>query len=532
MKKTTIINIGNSIIHLEEDAYEALTVYLNEVKAHFANSADDFEIVTDIENRVAELLLGMMRADNKQVASLDDVRRVMAQMGSVNDFEEGAEAVADEPLRDRPIEPEPAYRERRLYRDMDNRVLAGVCSGLAHYLNIDVSLVRVAFVLLIFLGGSGLLAYMVLWIITPRADTRPEKMAMRGEQLNLRNFKKNFDEEMAALNENLGPAGRRAGSFLREFFDTIGGFLRGSGRILLKVAAICIVAFGFVMLLVFFVGLVAFLGFWDTDVSNYFPMSAVDGNLQVPIAVTAFVVLFVPVLALVLFSIRVAFTDRPVSKVTSFSLLIVWLAGIGAGVYLTARVSSEFREMAEFNRQQVVKTFPAYRLELDDTELFTRVDSLSYGLDRYPSDRRVVLNTDGRPFEAPDNMRLEIVKSEAGRVMISENYSANGKTYKQALLNAQNIRYKFVQQDSVLNFSPKLQVSKNERWRNQEVRLLLQVPVGTKLRINRNVNQYIGNYYIWSCLNDEENTRRDYSNWLMTEEGLKCLDLPENEPKE
>jgi hypothetical protein len=56
MKKTLNINIGNTIIHIEEDAYETLTVYLNEVKYHFAKSADNFEIVTDIENRIAEML--------------------------------------------------------------------------------------------------------------------------------------------------------------------------------------------------------------------------------------------------------------------------------------------------------------------------------------------------------------------------------------------------------------------------------------------------------------------------------------------
>jgi len=60
MKKTLNINIGNSIIHIEEDAYEMLTVYLNEVKQHFAKNADDFEIVTDIENRIAEMFGEML----------------------------------------------------------------------------------------------------------------------------------------------------------------------------------------------------------------------------------------------------------------------------------------------------------------------------------------------------------------------------------------------------------------------------------------------------------------------------------------
>ncbi len=92
MKRTLNINIGNSIIHIEEDAYELLTSYLNEIKAHFARNADDFEIVTDIENRIAEMFLEILSMQQKQVISIEDVQLIMAQMGRVSDFETGEEA--------------------------------------------------------------------------------------------------------------------------------------------------------------------------------------------------------------------------------------------------------------------------------------------------------------------------------------------------------------------------------------------------------------------------------------------------------
>ena len=81
MKKTLIINIGNSIIHIEEDAYEILTTYLNEIKMHFTKNADDFEIVTDIENRIAEMFAEILAAGQKQVIELADVEGVMGVIG-------------------------------------------------------------------------------------------------------------------------------------------------------------------------------------------------------------------------------------------------------------------------------------------------------------------------------------------------------------------------------------------------------------------------------------------------------------------
>ena len=186
MKKTLNINIGNSIIHIEEDAYELLTTYLIEVKQHFGKSADDFEIVSDIENRIAEMFTEILHTQQKQVIELEDVQVVIGLMGSVKDFEEGSD---EEPAADYNHTYSSAFAERKIYRDTDEAMVAGVCSGLSHYLKMDVSILRVVAVLSVLLGGSGLIAYLVLWIAIPKASTRAEKMAMKGEAANLQGFK-------------------------------------------------------------------------------------------------------------------------------------------------------------------------------------------------------------------------------------------------------------------------------------------------------------------------------------------------------
>jgi hypothetical protein len=112
MEKTIIINIGNTIIHIEESAYELLKAYLNEVKQYFANHADDLEIVTDIENRIAELLTEQLEEQKKQVVDSANVNSVIAQMGKVQDFdtvEEGEE----EPVINNNYQYQ--YTEKKLY---------------------------------------------------------------------------------------------------------------------------------------------------------------------------------------------------------------------------------------------------------------------------------------------------------------------------------------------------------------------------------------------------------------------------------
>jgi hypothetical protein len=116
---------------------------------------------------------------------------------------------------------------------------------------------------------------------------------------------------------------------------------------------------------------------------------------------------------------------------------------------------------------------------------------------------------------------LNIEKSDNGKVTLTQNFSAQGKTFDLALKHAQNIRYDFSQQDSVLNFSPQLQLTRNANWRDQSVELTLRVPVGVKLLLHRDFDRYLQRYGSWSC-EGEENDDQDVKVWTMTEEGLTC----------
>jgi len=504
MKKTFNINIGNSIIHIEEDAYEMLTAYLIEVKQFFAKSADDFEIVTDIENRIAEMFAELLTDQQKQVISIFDVQSVIRQMGSVKDFE-SSEETADEYK----IAPQPISAVKKLYRDTDQALIAGVCSGIAHYLDLDIRWVRLIAFFTVLLAGSGVLAYIILWVMIPRAETKTEKMYMRGQETNLRGF----------ANIHLEPLVEQSKGFLAEFFDVLGNFLTGAGKIVFRVIAIGIIICSSFFLISLFISMIALLGIWDADIANYFPFSIVNEEYFAPLTVSAFVVGAVPLLALILFSARVAFSNREVNKTLSFILLIIWLAGIAPLIIYVTKISSEFKEGAEFSQLSDLKTYSSYTLTVDRTRFFSKQDSLSYSIDAENYRGKKILADIDDEFKAPKDARLWIEKSESGKVSLTQNFRSRGKNFETALKNAQNIHYDFLQTDSVINFNPMVQLDKNTRWRGQEVELTLKVPVGTHIRISDEFSRYMSGNIYWDC--DHENYS-GYYELIMTDNGIKC----------
>ena len=514
MKKTLNINIGNSIIYIEEDAYEILTAYLIEVKHHFAKSADDLEIVSDIESRIAEMFAEKLVEQQKKVISIEDVQLVISQMGSVKDFEISEDAEANSLYE----EFRPFNGVKKLYRDTDRGVIAGVSMGLSHYLNIDVIWIRLFALCSIFLAGSGILAYIVLWIMAPRAQTRAEKMEMRGEETNLKGFANSRDQ---LANQSRG--------FIAEFFHVLGSFIEGAGKVIFKAIAAIIVFFGSLFLLFLIVALAAFLGFWDSEMQHVFPVNIVNEEYLSAITIATFIIFSVPLLALILFSIRVAFNGRPINKTLSFGLLIVWLFGVMAGIFYVAKISSEFKEGAEFSQQSNLAPFKEYTLQIDRAKFFTKEDSVRYNIDPKNYRGRSILHSVDNDFGSMRNIRLNIEKSEDGKAVLLQNFKSRGRTFEDALKGAQQIHYGFLQQAAVLSFSPSVWFPKNVPFRSQEVELTLKLPVGTLLKINDGFGRYINGFRYWGC---DHETTGNFNEWIMTETGLVCKYELENKPKD
>ncbi|RYC70913.1 GIN domain-containing protein [Spirosoma sordidisoli] len=218
MKKTISINISGVIFHIEEDGYDKLRNYLTSVQQYFSTYEDSQEIVTDIENRIAEKLLAKLKATGNQVVSLDDVNELVAAMGTVSDFEavEEEEVLVTNGGRNSAFSSgtkapgaaatmaggssssayggssAEAYGEpRRLVRDLRRKTLGGVAAGLAHYFNIDVVWIRLIFLTLFLalppvgdgagasVSGFALFIYIAMWIALPGVMTIEEDKTVK-----------------------------------------------------------------------------------------------------------------------------------------------------------------------------------------------------------------------------------------------------------------------------------------------------------------------------------------------------------------
>lgn len=163
MKKTVNVNIGGIAFILDEDAYQSLKRYLAEIEIRL-DGTDDKETMQDIENRIADIFNERIASRN-HVVDLNMVNKTIAIIGKAQEFGEPRRSLPQE-------EPAATPSYRKLYRSRNNQIVGGVCGGIADYVDIDPTLIRILMALFI-IFGIGLIVYIVLWIIIPKApETR------------------------------------------------------------------------------------------------------------------------------------------------------------------------------------------------------------------------------------------------------------------------------------------------------------------------------------------------------------------------
>ena len=309
MNKTININISGTVFNVDEDAYDLLYKYLESIKKYFSKIDADGEIVADIESRIAENFLSSISSQNNSI-SISDVKNVIKVMGTLDDFKEIYEDVDKEEESNTSEEKKPkrlfrnindkviggvasgisnyfkidplitriifitmaflggfgllAYIicwigipagndsesiiRKRYYRDSDEKVLGGVAMGVANYFSVDVSLVRILFLISIFFGGFGVLIYFILWFITPEATTVGQKMSMKGYSVTLENIEKYVEEKINPEDKEenmlmkiiLFPF-RIAGPILNGFIKLVAPFIKIALSIILFSASVAII---------------------------------------------------------------------------------------------------------------------------------------------------------------------------------------------------------------------------------------------------------------------------------------------------
>jgi phage shock protein PspC (stress-responsive transcriptional regulator) len=194
MKITVSINLGGYSFNIDEDAYAELKRYLKNLELHFAGEESSSEILSDIEARMSELFRAKLTA-YKQVLTMDDVRNVISVLGTPEDISDNEGTSARDKFSS------PGYH--RMYRDPDNRLIGGVCSGMGAYWNIEPWILRIIFLALVLAGGLSILVYLILYIVLPEAKTTAQKIEMKGEPVNIHNIKDSVKKEFDTVRKNM-----------------------------------------------------------------------------------------------------------------------------------------------------------------------------------------------------------------------------------------------------------------------------------------------------------------------------------------
>ncbi len=203
MKKTISIHLAGFLFNIEEDAHSILATYLEKTSAQFSNEERE-EIMHDIESRIAELFREKLE-DRKEVLFVSDVEDMISVMGSPEDYnfetEEETSQSREKAESSSTKQDFSNSKNKRIYRDEDNAILGGVCSGLAVYFGVDPVVFRVIFITFTLMGGSGILIYLVLYFAIPEAKTIADKLKMKGSKIDVSSIKNQFEKVKEEIND-------------------------------------------------------------------------------------------------------------------------------------------------------------------------------------------------------------------------------------------------------------------------------------------------------------------------------------------
>ena len=611
MKKIININFHSRVIPIEETAYEILQQYVDSLRRYFANEEGRDEIVSDIENRFSELFADQLKKGAACITDAD-VNAIIASMGRPEEFageepettthtsaaagagsntgsgpqQNSGPYTADEPRRlfraanDKvlggvcaglanylkldpaivrllfvvitftwgfgfllyiilwivlPTKALATNARKRLYRNPDDRVIAGVASGLAAYFHIEVWIPRLVFALpliigivtsifqniwwhffrwggghLIFdgFGGSLFVAYIVLWIVLPEAITASEKLEMRGEKIDLESIKNTVKSDLetfkgraremgAEMKESFQNMGQQMGTQIRQnvqnFSAEASTAVRKSNNgighaigvvfkaFFLMIAGI--VAFALIMALI----AVAFSGGGLLDLKSY----VLGGFWEDILAWASFILcLVIPVIALLTWLIRRITGMRSQRHYLGYVFATLWVIGLISFVVLAGMVINNFRARAhseeDFALVQpshgslIIRARQNIQREYYDDDWWFSDGWRHHGFFYSLSDDSILLNT----------VQIKLLRSDDSSYHLRILRGSLGSSANSALEHARQINFPITQLDSVIQLPGGFPITRDQKFRNQQVIVAVYIPMGKKIMMDNSLNRY------------------------------------------
>lgn len=511
MKKTFTINISGTVFHIDDDAHEKLNNYLIKLTRHFGNDADAKEIVQDIESRISELFSEKLKGSS-EVITIDHVEEIIQTMGMPEAFTDTKEEKEEQKIV------VPRARGKKLYRDPDHRVLGGVCSGLGAYFDIDPVFIRLIFVLLLFIGGSSVLIYLILWIVVPKARNIAQRLEMKGEEVNVNNISKSIKEEIQDVKDNYDKF-RKSKTYskgqerLSEAGDVLLSILRAALKIIVVAFGVLLVIVSIIVIIAFIISLFVtneFIGI--SHFSSLYPHLFVNGGILSWFWIGFSLIVGIPLILMTYLGLKLIFRFKSINRAVGLSFLGLWFLGIVILIGATISGVSDFKTKSTSTKQAILPTrSDTLYLKLGKDEFTDYLDT------KFDMGRLRVASLNDKEFLV-GIPRFTIEKSETNDYDVIIKTQARGHDLYKAQENAKEVVYKYDQLDSLVSFNPWFVIPSQSSWRLQEVNITLKLPVNKTVYLSDDMVKII---------NDIKNTSNTWDDdmvgkyWTMKPEGLE-----------
>jgi len=505
MNKTISINIAGFVFNIEEQAYEKLNHYLSAIKSNFHDESERDEIMEDIEARIAELFQEKL-SNRKEVIVESDVELIIDVMGKPEDYLSEDESIHQESAKEETLTEEERNwynysKSKRLYRDETDAVVGGVCSGLAYYVNIDPILIRIAFVILTLAGGSGILFYIILWIVIPSAKTTAEFLEMKGEPVTLDSIKDHIKD----ARNNIIESTKGAKKSIKSAVDK--GVRAGSkiGKVLSKILGIGFVLFGVFLLIVLFIILFGGTGVFPMfgsehieDIPTLLGVVYPDGRIPY-FFITVAIVGLIPLISLIMTGIKMLLGIRVRYKKISLIFGLIWVIGLAGLILINIDLGMKFKERVEIDYEVTTKDTTSNILYIDVAKDEVFSNHIEFN-DVINFAELVKVNNDDVYLGFP---KIDITyTTDTSDFVIVLHKESNGYSNKDAIQRAEKIEYNLNLEENRLLLAPYFKINKNDKYRGQTVIVEIQIPKGKTIQLGDNIDRILvdveNNYYKYS----------------------------------
>jgi len=542
MNKTININLGGFFFHIDEVAYQKLKRYLASISSSLSDDPQGKnEIIADIEARISELLSEKI-TDTRQVVNEGDIDDIIKIMGQPEDYAEAEEGYNETNY---------SYKKnnnsrKKLFRDGDDKFLGGVASGIAHYFNIDVIWIRLAFIILIISGFSPLV-YIILWILLPEAKTTAEKLQMEGEPVNIDNIEKKIREEFNNVTENVSEFANKASEKLKDganefsekvnntfsgktkknnglqdFIDTIGKIILVLFKILGKFIGIILIIFAAGVILSLIIGGFSFGSIEFLNLNGDFSRAIgifKDATIPFWLIITSIILLVgIPFLILFVLGLRILSSNvKQFTKPTSLTLLGLWIVALFIMIFTMiefAGFHANYGQSIKKETLNFVKNDTINLKMINDDEIF-------YKHNLRQSSNTYEVDVNGTTKVYSNDVNVDIKKSNTIESYVIIQKESRGESRNSASKNAEKIDYKFKINENTINLDAYFLSNFKNIWKDEEVHITFYITEGITVYFNNSIKTFLDDVKNEDNIYDKEMANHHF---LMNDKTLKCTD--------